>query len=336
MKRILKNIICVAITLMFCFMACNVKAYTLTAQDIVDFINQTGNLGSDEKLVANGNTIKYYVNDELDSSYDINKDYIEFSSENPEDSDNDIYRLIFFAFYEHVEGLFQSFILEDGEESGPMSMLAADDAYNKYGMYIKNYTDQNNQRQTHCKFSLDQDKLNETFMKKFKFREDLSDERRAFLTITPEMSVEDLKKTEVKIFPTNTNATVYSGINYCYIYRSNTPDGEYVKITDKKVKCNGEYGVLDNTLSPGETYYYKARMVFTNVLSEPLEVTTLAGSTTTTKKTEIEESTTSTEKAAPDNPKTGVSSHIIITSIVVMMGIVAMALLRKNKTFRQI
>ena len=339
MKKILKLLIVALFVTVMSFTMESVKAYTLTAQDIVKYINGLDKLGSRYRLVANGNTIKFYREDELIESLDIDGDYIEYIyvEDQEPDPDNIIKYMIVDAYKEHMNLISDAFEVNPNfKNTQNYTEEYRQELYNIYGIYEYSVLDdEQNITTVHIKFSLDTDKHNKLFMDAFILKSDLTDEEKAPYLVTPKLAYEDLKKNKVTIFPSNFNTSIFPESNYCHVYRSEEENGEYIKITDKKVICNGEYGVIDDTLTPGKTYYYKARMVYTNILSDTLVVTTPDGVTTTTKN--IQTTTThETTTALQENPKTGVSSHIVLSMIVASIGIVLIILLKRKKPFEQI
>jgi hypothetical protein len=83
---------------------------------------------------------------------------------------------------------------------------------------------------------------------------------------------------------------------WCEIYRSTSEDGEYELVSNTKVNCLSGIGLTDEDLSMNTTYWYKTKVDYGTIYSDPIKVTT---------------------KAKVENPKTGVKSYIIPTVLLI-------------------
>ncbi len=319
-------------TILTVFIPHDVKAYILTAQDIVNDIDKSL-ISENEKVVANGNKFEYYYKDELVDSYDMSKGYIECYNDIFTEPGNEAKGIILVYLDLYVPFTDTSFdIVDEYKDYYNFSKEKKDSIFDKYGIYFENVT-VDDEEKVLIKVTFDIDKLDKLFLETRVIKNDLSENEKQSLYSTPDLLAEDIKKNEITLFPHNTIADLPEEYNYCYVYRSTKIDGEYVKLPGKMIKCNGEYAIIDDTLEPNTTYYYKARAMYTNVLSDPIEVTTLKGKTIT-QNANTDEKTTTTK--VPDNPKTGLSSHIFATVLISVLGIISMLILRKNKVFGQL
>ena len=357
--KVLRKIIAFLFIFTFGLFTNKVDAHIMTAQDFKAAYDEyyDGTVFKSHNLVADENTLKIYrISDNaLLAEVDCSPGYIEYDLTNSDEDEiekyNYIYSLLFqiiecklgyfqresftsentssenFALYLYLENFLY---LDDIEKFNNYSNEQLEEYYEKYG-FIEKCSENNCY---YMKLSFDTDKKDLLYQTE-NIRDDINVNLKKILMLTPSVVAEDIKKQSAKIYPTISNANLPDDKNFCYVYRSTSRDTGYIRINSNKIKCNGEYGVLDDTLTPGTTYYYKARLVYTNQYIEPIEVTTSAN---TTKKVETNETTTTkstTEKTNPNNPETGVSSHIILTTIIVSLGIVVMNVLKRRKLFGQ-
>lgn len=335
MKKILVNII---LLVTFCIPTINANAKVFTPQDVVDFYRENTNYAIDaENLVANENILEYYINGVKDAEADFSNGYLEVLSSSRVSYTN-LVHIIYDAilgklgYYVYTPNYIFTHYCEHAFEL-PKTLEEWETFYETYG--IIDYVEEGHD--SYWKFTLDTDKHDYSMEKIFAISDEhTNDQQKARLLQKPEITIEETDEKTVMIYPQADVEAVGEDFNYCYVYRSTKQDSGYTRINDDKIKCNGEYGVTDDTLEPNMTYYYKARLVYTNQYSTPIEVTTLKEdtTTTTTQKNNTDGKTTTTQ--VPDNPSTGVSSHIFaIILLIPLLGIVAMLILRKNKVFRR-
>lgn len=344
MKKSFKMILFISVILVSCLMITNVKAYILTAKDVEQDWIETGYI-QNYRIVANGNMVELYNNDTLLGSFDMSQGYaILDTKEYGQEEFKALPFLIYKAAFDYVflAKPFYNANLQATVENQTEEELER--MYDEYGLYIKLSENNNNecgdiQYCIYSKVSFDLDKLDKFVINVLPVVEQdrLTDEQRTLLNNTPKIEIDDITKTSAKIYPNGSAVETDDKYNYCHVYRSDKIDGDYKKITSKKIKCNGEYGVVDDTLSENTTYYYKARFIYTNKMSDPVEIKTHGRTQSTNENETTSITTTSTEKKTnPKSPETGVSSHIITTMIVSSLSIVAIILLKKNKVISQL
>lgn len=134
-------------------------------------------------------------------------------------------------------------------------------------------------------------------------------------TITPTIKGSDVTETSITIYPNVSldNLSSDTKIN-CHIYRSESIDGNYEKITNTPIDCVNSTGYTDSNLKSGTTYYYKTVIVGAEKYSDIISI-----------------STNGTINNVPENPKTGVSFPIVMLLLVFTCGIV-LQVISKNKS----
>lgn len=341
MKKVIMSVL-IGIVSLVCFLS-GAKAYVITANDVEKHYKENKIRYSDiSNVVINGTMIEAYnEEDELLEKYDMSKGYIDYTYKKGGNIDNSLLKLIqntitdswpnfLSPYFKNKDENFNYRLLNEGEKA---------EFYEKYGLYSREVTDDTGEY-VYVKTSFDLDKFDNYFLEFVKIDDQLDEDTKRVLMYTPSLSFEDIKQTSASIYPQNIeNVILDEGDNLCEVYRSTKKDGKYEKITVKPMICNGEYALKDDSLEPDTTYYYKVRMYYTNVLSDPFELTTKSDKSTRTKKVEVtdESTTTTTKKTVPDNPKTGVTAHVIGYMLIAVAGILLIVLLKKkNKLFNQI
>ena len=119
--------------------------------------------------------------------------------------------------------------------------------------------------------------------------------------LQPTVRVDNITENNITIYP---KVEGYQGEEYpkCFIYRSDSEDGEYNLVSESSVNCDGTIGITDKNLEEGKTYYYKARLEDGYKLSDAVSATTL--SNTVTEKQD-EEITEKTDEEITENVPTG-------------------------------
>lgn len=339
MKKVIMSVL-IAVSFM-CFLSV-AKAYVITANDVEKHYKENKIRYSDiSNVVINGTMIEAYnEEDELLEKYDMSKGYYEVTYEDGTKI-SDLKKMIFNTVVDFWPK-YSELYFTSNDENFKYEELSEEEKvehYEKYGVYSRKTVD-GNVKYINIKISFDIDKSDNYFLEFLKIDDQLDEDIKRILMYTPNLSFEDIKQTSASIYPKNIkNVVLDEGDNLCEVYRSTKKDGKYEKITVRPMICNGEYALKDDSLEPDTTYYYKVRMHYTNVLSDPFELTTKSNKPTTTKKAEVtdESTTTTTKKTVPDNPKTGVTAHVIGYMLIAVAGILMIVLLKKkNKLFNQI
>jgi len=112
----------------------------------------------------------------------------------------------------------------------------------------------------------------------------------------------------------------------CDIYRSTLPDKSFEKIISH-VNCNDPEGFIDDNLTSGTLYYYKARIVGNNGFGDTISVKTLDTNT---------QNNTNDSSNSVENPKTGINEHTTFLLILALAIINLRFINKKNTTFKKI
>lgn len=244
-----------------------------------------------------------------------------------------------------------------------VSNLSDEQKYQLYGYIWTNCeTVDNNYSCDYLKISLDTDKRDLYYEKSAIIGDSISSVARTMLLLTPTITIQDLESTSLTVYPKAVSVNLRPEENNCFVYRSTNRDSGYIRINNTRVNCNGEEGVVDSSLEDGKTYYYKTRLTYTNQYSEPIEVTTPkkqnSNTVTTPEEGSVVDETSETENndteatreedndekvtsetqkdKNPENPYTGISTHIVASLLVATLGVISVLLLRKKRLFKQI
>lgn len=196
------------------------------------------------------------------------------------------------------------------------------DPYSLSGDYVKYF-----------KVSLDTDKIKALVDKYGVPEEEAEDPNIPILKeLKPKLEARDITANSVTIYPSIPNYTNTDPdyVTYCYIYRADSEDGSYEKISDMAVNCSGDVGVVDENLESNKTYFYKGKIIGSKLqdigadFSIPIPVTTKNTITNTNANVDKRSSNT------VENPKTGVNTPIVGTVVVGVIAIVTLAHLKKK------
>ena len=137
--------------------------------------------------------------------------------------------------------------------------------------------------------------------------------------------IKGIKPTIEVIKTTEDSVTVQPHLNYvnfdpdydvlCYIYRSESEDGEYVKLDGDPVSCIKESKYIDKDLKSNTTYYYKTVVTYGSIFSNPVDATT---------------------KKAGVNPKTGINNPIVLISVLFMIIGGSLLVVNRKRIIKQI
>lgn len=167
----------------------------------------------------------------------------------------------------------------------------------------------------------------------------LTPEAKLLLNATPTLKAQDATEKSVVLYP-NVDLTDIKLKAYCHIYRAESENGEYKRITSKPMGCTSWAGYQDNDLEGSKDYFYKAVVILGDKEGKPsniVKVTTeydinsfLFPSNNVAKDTSVtqEKNEPKTEEVGIENPKTGVNIPIII---IILMGSLGVFLLMHTK-----
>ena len=105
----------------------------------------------------------------------------------------------------------------------------------------------------------------------------------------------------------------------CYIYKSSEENGNYEIIPSTGVACDGQHPFYIDTLTPGQTYYFKAIYSGSKVFSDPIKVTL-----------PLEEA------KKYKNPETGAFANYMFILLVLSTAITSVMVLRRKYKFYRI
>lgn len=357
MKKLLKYLMGL---LMFFGIIFNVSAETIpidsniiSIQSIIENFNNTTTVQSLNELGTNlsvqldetNKKINIIGDDKLITSFNYTNEYIEFDNRSFEPTQDNI--------FEDLEGLFCiAAILEDiliisGYEN--MTIEAENESalnYEQHGIefieesYSFSGKDENGGEWSssgsylkYVKISLDKNKI-DTLMKEFGIEaEDVNGNHNSWEVETDKKPVVSAREI------TNTSMVLYADIDptedekdyLCEIYRSETPNGNYEKISFM-VHCDGEVGVANDNLNPGTYYYYKAKVTGNNEFGQIISVKTLDKQVTNS----TEQNNTNQNSGTTENPKTGISAHASFLLILVLAIVNLRFINKKNTVFKRI
>lgn len=168
----------------------------------------------------------------------------------------------------------------------------------------------------HFKISLDKNKI-DALIAQYGIAEDEVDPNKELIKgLTPTLEATKVTDSSVTIQPhidyTNFNPD-YDVL--CYIYRSDSEDGEYVKLDGDPVSCIKTSGYIDKDLKANTTYFYKTVVTYSDKFSDPIKVTT---------------------KEAGKNPKTGINYPVITISLIMISTLMGLVVINKNRKIKQI
>ena len=174
------------------------------------------------------------------------------------------------------------------------------------------------------KMSFDTDKI-KALIEKYGVDSEESDPNKEIVSnLIPTLEVKDVTANSVTLYPhvsyinTDSNYKVY-----CYIYRSESEDGEYQKVSDVAVNCLDGVGLTDENLKSNTTYYYKVLVDGGTKYSDVLKVTTL-GNVSASKESDTKDG------ESLENPKTGVLISVVSVLIIMIGSIVSLVYAKKK------
>ncbi len=348
-KKAQKIILVFLIGIVFFNSISNVYAETLTINEVETGFNNSSIIKDINELGTNITTYIDSSNQNLDIYQDTEKiltfkytdEYIEYDNRStvitPEFVTEDIFTYII------IYGIMDSIFDLSGFENKTISENA-NYTYEEYGLELTTESYNlsgssedgnwymNGEVIRYFKISLDTDKIT-TLMTKYGVDDSEEDPNKELInSLTPSLEAKDITENSVTLYPhiryTNSDDTVY-----CYIYRSQSEDGEYTKISDMAVNCSGEIGFVDKELKKGTTYYYKTIVEGGTKYSDILKVTTKGSSISNSNENIPNNSSNESNNDEIKNPDTGV----ILPIFTIISGcILALLFLRKKSVIKKI
>lgn len=353
------------IVAMFLSMITNVYASTLTIKSFEEHFTQTetmkslAELGSAVTTQINetNKTLDIYSEEELVFSLNYGEDYIEYDNRSvvvTEDNyDDSIIAAIF--MYNTLETVLDL----SGYEDKTVSEETVFDAYDTYGIQVESEaysfsgTDENGGSWSadgdyikYFKVSLDTEKIDALMAKYGIDIEDPTTPSEEIANLIPRVSATEITENTIKIAPKVEYDLDESEekMVYCYIYRSNSVDGTYEKISDMAVNCLGSVSVIDEGLKSNTTYYYKAIVDGGKNFGEPIAVTTKGSAVppvtptppvNNTTNNDTNNDTNTTETPGKKNPETGISYPLVSMLLIMAMSTGVVVYTKKKSIFKQ-
>ncbi len=343
--KLRKSLGVVMIGMMFFLFIDDVHAKILSIDEVntsfrtefIDAVNQLGgNLSS--KLDTTNKVLDIYAEDDKLISLKYTDDYIEYDNQNAivskDTVESDLWTMIC------ISGLLRSIFNLSGYENKTISSdqnIDLENTYDTYGIQIKTEHYQYNGEDDdstwslegdylkYFKMSFDTDKIKALIEKYGVDSEENDSNKEIISSLIPTLEAKDITENSVILYPhislinSNSNDKVY-----CYIYRSESEDGEYQKISDVAVNCLDDIGFTDENLKSNTTYYYKTLIDGGSKFSDILKVTTLG-----------RESISKANKETLENPKTGTIISIVSVVFIMVGSIVALVYVKiKNRMKR--
>lgn len=332
MRTILKNLFILTLVVTI-FLLNTIKAYasmlsindvskqfekTPVVQKLLELDNEatiTSKVNNEEKK------LDIYISDEKVFSFTFTDSYIEYDNRSAVVTEDNYGDGLETAIW--IQAVMESVLTLSGYEGKDMSEDVTLNDYDTYGIQLETEK---------YKFSGSEDgstwNISGEYFKYFKISLDTSkidalvakygtnnnQDNEVIANLVPELEAKDITATSVTIYPkVNYNGT--SDI-FCYVYRSDSKNGTYKKLSDLAVNCSNPVGIVDEELKSNTTYYYKAIVDGGTKYSDILSITTKKSSTSTGDITE--------------NPNTG-SKYSFIVVILILFGSIALTLYTKKQ-----
>lgn len=307
-------------------------ANKFSSTTLIEALSELG--GSYNAIVdTENNKINIYSGEEKLLSFDYTSEYIEYSDLTTVITEDNCMN---FAPIMSTQGIIDSLVELLGHDDATLDLEDASLSYETDGVLYQteSYTFSGEEEGStwtksgsylrHFKITLDKDKLANLYSR---FGEFYTEVTTSYADSTPTIEARDIKKDSVVLYPNIPDLIVEdeSHTPVCEIYRSESENGTYEKISLFQVACNGTVGLTDEGLKSGTTYYYKSLIVGGSKFSNPITVKTLGGS-------EVPPQTTS----QVENPKTGVSSPILMMIVLAITSVVGIFIVNKNNVIKNI
>lgn len=135
--------------------------------------------------------------------------------------------------------------------------------------------------------------------------------------LVPTLKASNITENSVTLIPkvSYANSTVL-----CLIYRSDSANGNYEKISEAAVNCVDSVGLVDDNLKSSSTYYYKAIVLDGTKFGDVIKVTTKS----------------SNYSNSNEIPETGAFFNVIMALIIMLGSICTIIYARKKSVFKKI
>lgn len=334
MKRILKNLFILSLVVTI-FLLNTIRAYasmlsindvskqfekTQVVQILLELDNEatiTSKVNNEEKK------LDIYFSNEKTFSFTFTDSYIEYDNRSTVVTKDNYSDGFFNAFC--MQAVIESVLTLSGYEGKELSEDTTLNDYDTYGIQLEtekyNFSGEDDSGKwsvsgdylKYFKISLDTSKI-DTLVAKYGVDNNQNNE--VITNFVPELEAKDITENSITIYPkVNYNGT--SDV-LCYVYRSDSKNGTYEKLSDFAVNCLDSVGVIDEGLESNTTYYYKAIIDGGTKYSDILSVTTKSSSTGT--------------GDIVENPNTG-SKYSFIVVILVVFGSITLALYTKKQFY---
>lgn len=340
MKRNLKNLFILSLVItIFLLNTIRVYASMLSINDVskqfenssvVQGLSQFG-MSITSKVDSENKTLDINNESEKIFSFVYTDDYIEYSNRDTVITEDNCTDDIATAMW--VVGIMESVFTLSGYEEKTLSDDANYNDYDTYGIQLETEdyefvnSDEDGGTWTtsgdyirYFKITLDTEKI-DTLISKYGVDQEEQDPNKKILAdFVPTLEAKNITENSVTLYPKVLNY-YNTDSNYkvnCYIYRSDSEDGVYKKISDVPVNCLDSVGMVDEGLKSNTTYYYKAIIDVGKNYSDILSVTTKSSSTGT--------------GDIAENPNTG-SKYSFIVVILVVFGSITLALYTKKQFY---
>lgn len=311
--------------------------------NFIDVFNQLGgNISS--KVDTTNKVLDIYSEDVKFMSLKYTDEYIEYDNRDAivsKDTAGSNFGAILF-----VDGLMRSIFKLSGYENKDISSdqdIDFKNTYDTYGIQMETEHYQYSGEEDggtwsmegdylkYFKMSFDTDKI-KALIEKYGVDLEESDPNKEIVSnLIPTLESKDVAANSVTLYPhvsyinTDSNYKVY-----CYIYRSESEDGEYQKVSDVAVSCLDGVGLTDENLKSNTTYYYKALVDGGTKYSDILKVTTSGNESV------VSEEKVSKDSESFENPKTGVIISIVSVLVIMIGSIVSLVYAKKKSEMKKI
>ncbi len=352
MKNYKKMGIAIVATFMLMFTKV-VNAESLTINDIATKFNSSLEvLGL--KFVASTNikaqdnssshTLDVYNGENKIASFPYDDSHLEFTNNNVTKDNYDSQVLNPIIIYILTGAVLDLSEAENGISLKNFSNTVND--YDTYGFYLEldslntsanmNVNGQVSPYVKSFKISLDKEKI-KTLIKKVKDTQSEEPMFSSILAVT--LGTEEVTENSIKLKVSMpeiyaTAFSVLSANDKCNIYRSNSADGTYEKITTEDLDCTKANTFEDKNLNKNVTYYYKVQIDGKKNYSDTLVVTT--SNTVRASVPVSSNSESGSKEEIKENPDTGSTIPYIAGSILVIGSIALIVYANKKNHFKQI
>lgn len=174
-----------------------------------------------------------------------------------------------------------------------------------------------------------------------------------YSNLTANVTAENITSTSLYIKPAviNYNHTgSESDVPLCQVFKSESENGEFKLANNASINCTGVLSMLVDDLKPNTTYYFKAKVVGSDIYGDVLKVATLSNAETNDQEAEIDKTTDTDNKESEQgnestnestneekkNPKTGISDYYLFLIIIMVLGSTVYLLIRNKNFIKQI